>query len=167
MEDIIINTINDNIGNINSAKRGENRSFSIPEFQKLCNNISNDFQSLYKNGQIESKVKVTSSLKKVVESSTVVGWRDVEKVERWDDADCFEICVKISRQPSSPDGKLHQEIIKKCIPILTSIVPMKYFIDTLDINVFDTNAKGCTDFESVGLFTFLKESFYSDCIKKS
>ena len=163
MEDIIIYTINDNIRNKSLTQLGGNRSFSIPEVQKLCNNISNDFQSLYENGQIESKVKVTSSLKKVVESSTVVGWRDVEKVERWDDADCFEICVKISRQPSSPDGKLHQEIIKKCMPILTAIVPMKYFIDTIDIDVLDSNVIGYTDFESVGFFTFLKESFYSDC----
>ena len=163
MEDIIINTINDNIGNLNITKGGEKRSFSIPEVQKLGDNISNDFQSLYENRQIKSKVKVTSSLKKVIKSSTVVGWRDDEKVERWDDADCFEICVKISRQPSSPDGKLHQEIIKKCMPILTSIVPMKYFIDTIDTDVIDSNVIGYTDFESVGLFTFLKESFYSDC----
>jgi hypothetical protein len=163
MKDIIINTINDNIGNLNITKGGENRSFSIPEVQKLCDKISNDFQSLYENGQIESKVKVTSSLKKVVESSTVMGWWDDEKVERWDDADCFEICVKISRQLSSADRKLHQEIIKKCMPILTSIVHMEYFIDTLDINVHDISGIGYTDFESVGLFTFLKESFYSDC----
>jgi hypothetical protein len=163
MEDIIINTINDNIGNMSIKKRGGNRSFSIPEFQKLCDNISNDFQSLYENDEIESKVEVTSSLKKVVESSTVMGWWNDEKVERWDDADCFVICVKISRQLSSADGKLHQEIIKKCMPILTSIVPMEYFIDTLDINVHDMSGIGYTDFESVGLFTFLKESFYSDC----
>ena len=141
---------------------GGNRSFSIPEVQKLCDNISNDFQSLYENGQIKSKVKVTSSLKKAVKSSTAMGWIDDEKVERWDDADCFEICVKISRQPSSPDGKLHQEIIKKCMPILTSIVPMEYFIDTLDIDVIDSNVIGYTEFESVGLFTFLKESFYKE-----
>ena len=64
MEDIIINTINDNIRNMSLTQLGGNRSFSIPEVQKLCNNISNDFQSLYENGQIESKVKVTSSLKK-------------------------------------------------------------------------------------------------------
>lgn len=163
MEDIIINTINDNIGNLNITKSGEKRSFSIPEVQKLCDNISNDFQSLYEKGQIESKIKVTSSLQKVVESTTIMGWMDNEKVERWDDADCFEICVKISRHPSSPDGKLHQEIIKKCMTILTSIVPMKYFIDTLDIDVIDSNVIGYTEFESVGLFTFLKESFYSDC----
>lgn len=163
MENIIINTINDNIRSMSLTQHGENRSFSIPEVQNLCDIISNDFQSLYENGQIESKVKVTSSLKKVVESSTIKGWWDDEKVERWDDADCFEICVKISRQPSSPDGKLHQEIIKKCMPILTSIVPMKYFIDTIDTDVIDSNVIGYTDYESVGLFTFLKESFYSDC----
>lgn len=159
MKDNIISAIKQKIDNIDT------RDFSIEKVIKTFDKINDTLEVMYLAGAIDEVVSVSAVLQKWIDDEDGLGIASAD-AESWDDAEELVVIFAIERHRPRKNKKFHEEIIEECMPLLSSLVPMKHFVDTCDegISQFRTISRiGQYDcFESVGFYNFYKQNFYDN-----
>lgn len=159
MKDNIISAIKQKIDNIDTS------DFSIEKVIETFNKINDALEVMYLAGAIDEVVSVSAVLQKWIDDEDGLGIASAD-ADGWDDAEELVVIFAIERLRPRKNKKFHEAIIKECMPLLSSFVPMKHFVDTCDegISQFSTISRiGYYDcFESVGFFKFYKQNYYDN-----
>ncbi len=157
MKDIIIKTIKETIDDY----KDEFEFYDVHSCIMICDAIDDALHADYCNGVIPTRVRVAATLHKWIDDMDGLGISS-EDADGWDDAEELVIYLAIERPRPRKDKKLHEEIIKDCMPLLTSLVPMQNFVDTYNEGVSQFGGGDYFPHESVGFFNFYKQSYYDN-----
>lgn len=150
MKDIVLNTIKSNI-----AKFSDKDSLSLTDIETLCKNITSD---LNRNDEISNTVIIDASPHKCIEDGEYT--MTAIDADGWDDAEELTLFMSIERPRPRKDKKLHEEIVEESISILKELIPMQYFEDFSDDDVWqETREDG---YETMTIISYYLPSFYSN-----
>ena len=162
MIDIIENTIAERIEDyMYEFDVNDTHQFSIEQIIMICDSINDDMCADYHNGILPVNVRIAATLHKWIDDEDCFSMSS-EDAESWDDAEELVLTFAIERPRPRKDRKYHENIIKECMPLLTSLVSMEHFVDTCDEGVSQMGGGDYFPHESVGFFNFYKQNYYDN-----
>ena len=162
MIDIIENTIAERIEDyMYEFDVKDTHQFSIEQIIMICDSINDDMCADYHNGILPVNVRIAATLHKWIDDEDGFGMSS-EDAESWDDAEELVLTFAIERPRPRKDRKYHENIIKECMPLLTSLVSMEHFVDTCDEGISQFCGGDYFPHESVGFFNFYKQNYYDN-----
>lgn len=158
MKDTIINTIKNIISKFHIAKLSTNESISLVDIETLCDNINNALYVKYRNDEIQNKVTICATPHKYEEKGD--NYLEAVDANGWDDAEELNLFMSIERPRPRKDKKLHEEIVKESISILKNVIPMNFFADTFEEEVWQENYDNM--FQSMSMICFYMPCHYEN-----
>lgn len=156
MKEKITNTIKQHISSFEIVNK-----LALENVEIFFNTLNKEFERQYNCGEIPCKIEVAASLKKCFEDSC--GGRIEACADDWDDADHLVVFMSIKRPHPRKYKKIHEEIIKACMPIFKEIMPIQHFVsvEAKDVEDFEWIIGQDKFYESRCIYNFIKKNYKS------
>lgn len=157
MKEKITNTIKQHISSFEI-----DNELPLEDVENFFSTLDKEFSRQYDYGEIPCEIEVSATLHKWVEDS------DCSMTEAcaddWDDAEHLVVFMCIKRFRPRKDKKLHEEIIKACMPIFKEIIPMEHFVsvEAEDVEDFEWIIGQDKFYESICNYNFMKKNYYDN-----